>query len=130
MHHQDGDTEEAFRCLAEGVEYADKLGNPRAIAMGLAAVGSVYLGMERHEDALTALARAAELAEQVSDRPLHALCVTRQASATQALGLPGASDLHRRALAAITEDTRPDLAREVRDRAGDLAFHPDFNGGS
>ncbi|GLZ31805.1 regulatory protein AfsR [Lentzea sp. NBRC 105346] len=110
LHHAFGRTDEALDCLAQGVCFAEKLGNARAMAMALGSVGTVYLGLGRADEAAAALGRAAELAARVGDLGLEALCLTRLGSAT------GDRELHHRALALVTEDSRPDLGQEIRAR--------------
>ena len=107
-------------CCAHVLALAEKANSPRATAKALCYSAGLYLELSQHSDAANELRRAVELAEQIGDVPVFTYALTRLGTAEQGLGNIGAAlELHRRALAAITDQTAAVLEMEVRNRLGD-----------
>jgi tetratricopeptide (TPR) repeat protein len=117
IQHGQGRHQEAVDYLEQSLAIAEKIGNPRPISKTLAYFGGLLLDADRAEQAAQVLLRATNIAEDAGDIPLHTLCLARLGTARLRIGdTDGALALHERALAALTEQTSPDLLEEIHAR--------------
>jgi tetratricopeptide (TPR) repeat protein len=117
IQHGQGHYQEAIEYLEQSLAVAEKIGSPRPMSKTLAYLGNVLLDLDRAGQAAQVLRRATDIAQDANDIPLHALCLARLGTARLRLGdTDGALALHQRALAAVTEQTGPDLVQEIHAR--------------
>ncbi|MFB9837218.1 tetratricopeptide repeat protein [Actinoallomurus acaciae] len=101
-----GRYDEALDQYARSLSLAEKIGSPRVIGKTLRYIGGLHMDRGRPAEAVGPLYRAAELAEQVGDLPQQAAILSRLGATEEGLGNTGAAlELHRRALAAIRDQT-------------------------
>lgn len=117
IRHGQGRHQEALESLEQALAFAEKIGTPRPMSMTLAYLGNVLLDLDRAEQAAQVLRRATDIAEDANHIPLHAQCLARLGTARLRLGdTDWALALHQRALATVTEQTGPDIVREIHAR--------------
>jgi tetratricopeptide (TPR) repeat protein len=119
IRSQQGRHEQAFEHNAAALAVAEQHGRPRTISNVLCFVADTHVAVGRYTEAKDLLRRAAELAGDAEDLPLHAASLSRLATVEHLQGsLHSAVDTHHKALATLTGHTSAGLEMEVRIRLG------------
>jgi tetratricopeptide (TPR) repeat protein len=119
IRSRQGRHEEAFEHNALALALAEKGGRPRVISNVLCFTADTHLAAGHHARAEELLRRAAELAREADDLPLHAGSLSRLATVEHTRGsLRSAVDTHHQALATLTPHTNTGLEMKVRIRLG------------